>query len=51
MDKITVVIPSYNPNVNLTMFIDELLLAGFRDIVIVDDGSDLDEKKVQMAYR
>ena len=50
MDKITVVIPSYNPNVNLTMFIDELLLAGFRDIVIVDDGSDLDEKKVQMAY-
>lgn len=50
MDKCTIVIPSYNPNVSLTMLIDELLLAGFKDIVIVDDGSNLDDKKVQMAY-
>ena len=50
MDKCTIVIPSYNPNVSLTMLIDELLLAGFKDIVIVDDGSNLDDKKVQVAY-
>lgn len=50
MDKITIVIPSYNPNVNLTMLVDELLLAGINDIIIVDDGSNLEDKKVQMAY-
>lgn len=50
MENITIVIPSYNPDVNLTMFIDELILAGFSDIIIVDDGSDLEEKKVQLAF-
>ena len=50
MHNITVVIPSYNPDVKLSMFVDELIMSGFSDIIIVDDGSDLDEKKVTTAF-
>lgn len=50
MHNITVVIPSYNPDVKLSMFVDELIMSGFSDIIIVDDGSDLDDKKVETAF-
>lgn len=40
MDKITVVLPSLNPDEKMTALVDHLVEAGFKDIVIVDDGSD-----------
>lgn len=40
MDKITVVLPSLNPDEKMTNLVDRLVEAGFRDIVIVNDGSD-----------
>lgn len=50
MYNITVVIPSYNPDVKLSMFVDELIMSGFSDIVIIDDGSDLKIKRVAAAF-
>ena len=50
MNNITVIIPSYNPDVKLTMFVDELIMSGFSDIVIVDDGSDREIRKVEAAF-
>lgn len=50
MHNITVIIPSYNPDVKLTMFVDELIMSGFSDIVIVDDGSDFSDRKVMTAF-
>lgn len=40
MGEITVVLPSLNPDEKLNMVVDGLLREGFRDIVIVNDGSD-----------
>ena len=39
MDKIVVLIPSYNPEKNLIDYIKELYKNGFNNIIIVDDGS------------
>ena len=50
MNNITVVIPSYNPDVKLSMLVDELIMSGFSDIVIIDDGSDMEQKKVAAAF-
>ncbi len=50
MHNITVIIPSYNPDVKLTMFVDELIMSGFSDIVVVDDGSDFSDRKVKTAF-
>ena len=50
MIKTTVVIPSYNPDVKLSMFVDELIMSGFSDIVIVDDGSDYGIRKVKTSF-
>ena len=50
MHNITVVIPSYNPDVKLSMFVDELIMSGFSDIIIVNDGSDMTQKKVASAF-
>lgn len=40
MDGVTIVLPSLNPDEKLNMVVDGLLKEGFRDIVIVNDGSD-----------
>ena len=42
MGDITIVLPSLNPDEKLNMVVDGLLREGFRDIVIVNDGSDGD---------
>lgn len=38
-DKITVVIPSYRPDEKLLQVVEALVEKGFRDIILVDDGS------------
>ena len=40
MNGITIVLPSLDPDEKLNMVVDGLLAEGFRDIVIVNDGSD-----------
>lgn len=50
MLKMTVVIPSYNPDVKLSMLVDELIMSGFSDIIIIDDGSDFSIKNVESAF-
>lgn len=50
MIKTTIVIPSYNPDVKLSMFVDELIMSGFSDIVIIDDGSDYSIRKVNTTF-
>ena len=50
MLKTTVVIPSYNPDVKLSMLVDELIMSGFSDIIIVDDGSDFGIKNVATTF-
>ena len=37
---VTVVLPSLNPDGKLIKTVESLISAGFRDIVIVNDGSD-----------
>ena len=50
MLKTTVVIPSYNPDVKLSMLVDELIMSGFSDIIIIDDGSDFGIKNVATTF-
>ena len=50
MLKTTVVIPSYNPDVKLSMLVDELIMSGFSDIIIVDDGSDFGIRNVESTF-
>lgn len=50
MLKTTVVIPSYNPDVKLSMLVDELIMSGFSDIVIIDDGSDFGIRNVETTF-
>ena len=38
--KMSVVIPSLNPDEKLVCVVDSLIAAGFHDIIIVNDGSD-----------
>lgn len=39
IDKISVIIPAYKPDDKLLTTIEELVKAGFSDIIVVDDGS------------
>lgn len=39
MDRITIVLPSLDPDEKLNMVVDGLLAEGFHDIVLVNDGS------------
>ena len=39
--KVTIVLPSLNPDDKLNKVVDGLLEAGFKDIVLVNDGSDV----------
>ncbi len=50
MYNTTVIIPSYNPDVKLSMLVDELIMSGFSDIIVVDDGSDIDIRKVETTF-
>ncbi len=50
MHNITVIIPSYNPDVKLSMLVDELIASGFSDIIVIDDGSDISVRKVKSAF-
>lgn len=43
--KITVVIPSYQPDEKLEYIVSGLEAAGFDDIIVVDDGSDKEKKQ------
>lgn len=38
--KVSVIIPSLNPDNKLVAVVDALLEEGFKDIIIVNDGSD-----------
>ena len=38
--KISVIIPSLNPDDKLVSVVDSLVKKGFEDIIIVNDGSD-----------
>ena len=38
--KVTIVLPSLNPDDKLNKVVEGLLEAGFKDIVLVNDGSD-----------
>lgn len=40
VEKVTVIIPSYNPDEKLKAVVEGLKKAGFEDILIVNDGSD-----------
>ena len=39
MERITVLIPAYNPDEKMLVTLDELIKAGFSDILVVNDGS------------
>ena len=45
VDRIVIVIPSYNPDEKLKMVVDSLFDAGFSNFLIVDDGSKQECKK------
>lgn len=51
MVKTTVIIPSYNPDVKLSVFVDELIMSGFSDIVVIDDGSDYSVRMVETTFK
>lgn len=46
IEEMTVIIPSYNPDEKLLMVVEGLKRIGFRDIVVVDDGSDAIHKEI-----
>ena len=37
--KVAVLIPALNPNEALLSYVDELIDAGFQNIIVIDDGS------------
>ena len=39
MERITVLIPAYKPDEKMLVTLDELIKAGFSDILVVNDGS------------
>ena len=39
LEKVSVIIPAYKPDDKLIQTVEELVKAGFSDILIVDDGS------------
>lgn len=39
VECVTVILPSYNPGERLSAVLTELVAVGFRDIIVVDDGS------------
>lgn len=43
--ELAIVLPSLNPDRKFAGVVDGLLGAGFKEIVIVDDGSDAENKK------
>ena len=43
--KVSVVIPSYNPDEKLETVVSGLLEAGFDDVIVIDDGSAAENKK------
>ena len=42
--KITIIVPSLNPDEKLLKVIDELVSAGFENIIVVNDGSDKEKE-------
>ena len=44
--SIPVVIPSYNPDEKLAQTVLGLKNAGFRDIIVIDDGSSAEKKRI-----
>ena len=46
LSKIVVIIPALNPNENLITLVEELKIEGLSNIIVINDGSDLDKKKI-----
>ena len=44
-EKVTIVIPSYEPDEKLAGVVTELIERGFRDVIVIDDGSSEGSKK------
>ena len=44
--NIKIIIPSYNPKDKLIDLVNELIKNNFDDILIIDDGSDTESKKI-----
>ena len=44
-DKIIVIIPALNPNEKIITLVDNLRMEGFNEIVVIDDGSNVENQK------
>ena len=44
--KITIIIPALNPDEEVIAYVDKLILLGFDNFIIVDDGSDMAKKYI-----
>lgn len=44
--KTLIVIPALNPDKNLIMYVEQLILKGFDDILIIDDGSNTEKQEI-----
>ena len=49
MRRVTVVLPSYNPDEKLQKTVASLLAVGFTDLVVVNDGSRADTEKTNIS--
>ncbi len=45
LDKVMILIPSYDPDEQMVLYVKKLIREGFKNIVIVDDGSKQDTQK------
>ena len=46
INDITIMIPSYNPDAKFIAFINELSAEGYNNIIVIDDGSKEETKKL-----
>ena len=44
LSQISIIIPSYNPAEKLISTVSDIINAGFSDVIVVDDGSNVDNK-------
>ena len=49
--NLTIIIPVYNPDERLIGVVDGLVEKGFRDIIVVNDGSDTEHQDVLKVLR
>ncbi len=51
MKRITVAIPAYKPDEKMLVTLDELIKAGFSDILVIDDGSGAEFEEIFAAVK